>query len=149
MEEVAELRKTFTALDSNQCGKITLKDLRALLEERFDVPSSQMEAIFKAIDASNDETIHYTEFLAAMVSTSKTLQTNALKETFRRLDSDNKGYITRENFQEVFDDDAEVLTPKVKIAGLRQISFDDFEEYVCCSSKPCSPRKPAPTTTWI
>jgi calcium-dependent protein kinase len=129
--EIAELRQAFCALDQSQCGRISLHDLRSSLEEKFELPTSDLEVILKSLDTNQDETIHYTDFLAAMASHSQALQADyVLQEAFRRLDTDGKGYVTQDDFQNVMGEDAELKSPRAKIQFMRQISFGDFQEYV-------------------
>merc|ERR1712091_742863 len=68
-EERAQVRQAFIEMDKNKTVTITLCEMKQVLAQRFDLQDEQIKPIFEALDATNDEEIHYSEFLAAMVST--------------------------------------------------------------------------------
>mmetsp|Transcript_25526 Transcript_25526/g.64901 ORF Transcript_25526/g.64901 Transcript_25526/m.64901 type:complete len:544 (+) Transcript_25526:118-1749(+) len=100
-EERAEVRDAFLELDKSKTGCITLSALKQVLEAKFHLPEDQSIQVFQALDTNHDDTINYSEFLAAMVSSRLRLHDDLLKATFRRFDCENSGYITQEDLQQV------------------------------------------------
>merc|ERR1712019_99783 len=94
-------------MDANKQGTITLAELKAVLEGKFHVSDDEARSIFDTLDTNNDEEIHYSDFLAAMVSTRIKLHDDLLTSAFRRFDTDSSGYITVENLREVLGDRAD------------------------------------------
>lgn len=134
-EERKEVRDAFIALDANKKGTITLGELKQVLTERFQVCDTKIRPIFEALDTTNTEEIHYTEFLAAMVSTKISMHDDMLEKTFRRFDVDNSGFITKANLKVVLGesfDGAEVnqLIEEADLSGDGQISYEEFLIYL-------------------
>merc|ERR1712083_815204 len=105
------------------------------LQQRFELQDSQIKPIFEALDATNDEEIHYSEFLAAMVSTRIALHDDMLTQTFKKFDVDNSGYITAQNLREVLGEsfDGGEISEIMKEADLTEdgrISYDEFIAYL-------------------
>eukprot|EP00747_Dinoflagellata_sp_TGD_P137137 gnl/TRDRNA2_/TRDRNA2_175638_c1_seq1.p1 gnl/TRDRNA2_/TRDRNA2_175638_c1~~gnl/TRDRNA2_/TRDRNA2_175638_c1_seq1.p1 ORF type:complete len:493 (+),score=80.86 gnl/TRDRNA2_/TRDRNA2_175638_c1_seq1:48-1526(+) len=133
IEQVEELRSIFLALDKNSSGSITFQELRVALEEKLDTSNCPLEEIFAAIDASHDKEIHYTEFLAAALSTTDMLKANVVAETFRRLDSGKTGFITVDGLQEFLGVGAECVSPNPlsSVAKTKKcMNFEDFQSYI-------------------
>jgi calcium-dependent protein kinase len=134
-EERAKVRQYFVSMDNNKQGTITLVELKKVLTEKFSVPSEETEAIFNALDSNNDEEIHYSDFLAAMVSTRIALHDDLLKAAFKKFDTDNSGYITVENLREVLGDQFEGQEVEKLLAEADQlhdnrISYPEFVSYL-------------------
>jgi Ca2+-binding EF-hand superfamily protein len=106
-EERAKVRQYFIQMDKNHQGTITLAELKEVLTEKFHIADEESNAIFAAMDTNNDEEIHYSDFLAAMVSTRIALHDDLLLRAFKRFDVDNSGYITADNLREVLGDSFE------------------------------------------
>merc|ERR1712226_1321521 len=85
-------------------GTITFQELKSCLEEKFSVPGDETRAIFAAMDTNNDNEIHYSNFLAALVSTRITMHDDLLRTAFNKFDTDSSGYITAENLRHVLGD---------------------------------------------
>ncbi|CAK0838397.1 unnamed protein product, partial [Prorocentrum cordatum] len=78
-EERTQVRAAFEELDVAREGTITLAAFREVLESRFELSDEDVAAVFRALDACNDHRIHYSEFLAAMVSTRISLHEGLLR----------------------------------------------------------------------
>merc|ERR1712217_506057 len=134
-EERANVRNAFIELDKNKTGTITLCEMKQVLSQRFDITDDEIKPIFEKLDATNDEEIHYTEFLAAMVSTRIALHDDMLTQTFRKFDVDNSGFITAENLKQVLGEsfDGGEVSDIMKEADLTadgKISYDEFIAYL-------------------
>merc|ERR1712063_193944 len=100
-EERSRVRDAFIAMDESRQGTITLAELKKVLTEKFEITDDQVKPIFEALDTGQNDQIHYSEFLAAMVSTRIAMHDDLLRATFQRFDVDNSGSITVENLRVV------------------------------------------------
>merc|ERR1712183_1148553 len=87
--ERAKVRDLFLEMDKSNQGTITLGEFKSVLKDKVDMGDERLAEAFEALDVSNTEEIHYTEFLAAMVSTRIQLNDDLLKDAFQRFDVDN------------------------------------------------------------
>jgi calcium-dependent protein kinase len=134
-EERSQVRDMFIAMDKNQKGTITLYELKEVLTNKFSISDDQVKPIFEALDTSNNEEIHYTEFLAAMVSTRISMHDDLLMQTFQRFDVDNSGFITIDNLRVVLGEsfsgaDLEKLIAEADFAKDGRISYAEFIAYL-------------------
>merc|ERR1719267_155474 len=88
-------------MDKNQHGTITLAELKEVMVNKFHISDAETSEIFHALDTNHDEEIHYSDFLAAMVSTRIAVHDDLLKQAFSKFDVDHSGYITVANLKEV------------------------------------------------
>jgi len=134
-EERAKVRQDFLAMDQNKQGTITLAELKKVLQDSYHIPEDETHAIFHALDTNHDEEIHYSDFLAAMVSTRIALHDDLLHATFSKFDTDNSGYITVSNLREVLGEsyDEEQINKLVADADQvkdGRISYAEFVTYL-------------------
>jgi len=100
-EERTQVRQAFIDLDKDRSGAITLQEFKDVLESKFHLDHEQAQHAFLALDANHHNEIHYSEFLAAMVSSRIQIHDDLLQATFKRFDVDGTGFITEENLKEV------------------------------------------------
>lgn len=105
------------------------------MTERFHVADAQVKAIVDSLSSTNDQELHYSEFLAAMVSTRIAMHDEHLIATFRRFDTDNSGYISRKNLSDVLTgtfDPAEIdqLVKDMHADENGRVSYQDFMVYL-------------------
>lgn len=134
-EERAKVREYFIMMDKSQEGTITLAELKAVMIDKFHISDEETREIFHALDTNHDELIHYSDFLAAMVSTRIALHDDLLKTTFNKFDTDNSGFISLENLREVLGEsfDGEQVEDLLKEADFTKdgkISYQEFVAYV-------------------
>lgn len=134
-EDRAEINEAFLEFDRDKNGTIQLVEFKQLLLDRFQITDEVAMKTFEAIDLNHDEEIHYTEFLAAMVSSRIRVHDDLLKVTFRRFDRDSKGYITRDCLDEILGEsiDSRVLDKFVELADSSKdgnISFTEWMDYL-------------------
>merc|ERR1712224_674908 len=91
----------FLAMDKNHEGTITLGELKQVLESQFHLPDSEVKTIFETLDSNHDESVHYSDFLAAMRASRVAMHDDLIAEAFRRFDTDNTGKISMANLREV------------------------------------------------
>mmetsp|Transcript_50417 Transcript_50417/g.117679 ORF Transcript_50417/g.117679 Transcript_50417/m.117679 type:complete len:568 (-) Transcript_50417:94-1797(-) len=134
-EERSMVRKQFLAMDKNKEGTITLGELRQVMIDQFDISDEETKRVFEAMDSNNDSTIHYSDFLAAMLSTRIKLHGDLLLKTFKRFDKDSSGYITVENLREVLGEsfegeDVAKLLEEADMLKDGRISYREFVAYL-------------------
>jgi len=134
-EERAKVRQHFISMDQNKQGTISLSELKKIMVEKFHVSDEETLQIFDAMDSNNDEEIHYSDFLAAMVSTRIALHDDLLKAAFKKFDTDGSGYITVENLREVLGEtfegeEVETLLQEADILQDGRISYAEFVAYL-------------------
>lgn len=134
-EERSKVREAFITMDTSRQGTITLSELKTVMTEQFHIEDAQVQSIFQALDTGNNHVIHYSEFLAAMVSTRIAMHDDLLRATFQRFDVDKSGNITIENLRTVLGDtfsDVEVenLLKEADADGNGEISYDEFFAYL-------------------
>jgi len=125
----------FLAIDTDQQGTISLAEFRDIMVQNYGVSDKDVVEIFKAMDANHDSEIHYSEFLAAMLSTRIDLRADHINVTFRNFDKDLSGYITADNLREAFGTtfsgkNVESLLKEADILEDGQVSFDEFTAFV-------------------
>ncbi|EER09562.1 calmodulin-domain protein kinase, putative, partial [Perkinsus marinus ATCC 50983] len=98
------LADEFRSLDFDESGTIRLGDLTKALTERLGLDAVEAEKIFRKLDQTGDEEIHYSEFLAACLQHRITLTEQDVRDAFYRLDVDNSGVISLSNLRNVLGD---------------------------------------------
>lgn len=134
-EETSKVRQYFITMDQNKQGTITLHELKQILVEKYNVPDDETRKIFEALDTNNDEEIHYSDFLAAMVSTRIAMHDELLRTAFKRFDKSNTGYITPESLRMVLGEtfEGEKVESIMNEADLLQdgrVSYAEFVSYL-------------------
>lgn len=135
-KEAAEIQHEFLAIDTDKQGTISMSEWKALMVHKLAIADMDAAEIFNAVDANHDDEIHYSEFLAAMLSTRCDLHNHLLDVTFRNFDKDLSGYITADNLRDTFGTTFEgmPLERLVEEADLLEdgrISFAEFKAFVC------------------
>jgi Ca2+-binding EF-hand superfamily protein len=103
-EERAAVEEYFLAMDEHHHGALTYEDLKHLMVDKFKVPAKEVKTAFQALAVHSDKEIHYSDFLAAMVSTRIALNNDILQDCFQKFDLDSNGFITRSNLRDVLGD---------------------------------------------
>lgn len=134
-EDRDKVRGYFIAMDASREGTITLTELKSILVDKFQVPNDETLAIFNALDTNSDEEIHYSDFLAAMLTTRISLHDSLLLKAFKRFDVDSSGYITVENLRDVLGETFEGFSVERLLAEADQlkdgrISYHEFVSYL-------------------
>lgn len=135
MDERAQVREAFLQLDPERNGAIKLHEFKQVMMDKFNITDEEAMYTFQSIDVNHDDEIHYTEFLAAMVTTRINLNDGLLAQTFRRFDVDNSGYITAANLREVLGesfDDVEVakMLEEADVSHDGKISYQEWMDYL-------------------
>lgn len=134
-EEQAEVRDAFVELDADNTGTIKIWEFKQVLEERFKISDQEVAAAFKALDQNNDDLIHYSDFLAAVVPARIKSHEALLKQTFARFDTDNTGFISEDNLKQVLGDtctrkEIKQIIKQADKAKDGKISYQEWLEYL-------------------
>jgi len=134
-DERAQVRQAFIELDLDKTGTIKCGELKTVLQEKFHIDCQQATTIFAALDTNNDHEIHYSDFLAAMVSSRIQMHDSLVEGAFRRFDSDNSGFITGENIKVVLgpsvsQEEVDKMLAEADTTKDGQISLQEFMEYI-------------------
>eukprot|EP00927_Polykrikos_kofoidii_P039102 TRINITY_DN33531_c0_g1_i1.p1 TRINITY_DN33531_c0_g1~~TRINITY_DN33531_c0_g1_i1.p1 ORF type:complete len:638 (+),score=127.10 TRINITY_DN33531_c0_g1_i1:254-2167(+) len=167
-EETKKLRETFSALDRDGNGHITVKELRDAIEAAgVEVPDDLAQLASQA-DTDGGGSIEYTEFLAAAIDKKNMIRHEVVWDAFRIFDQDGSGKITQkemlkiltgnsgEKIRQVHGKAVEKFLDEYDSSGDAQIDFEEFMEMLmdvkdtyggassrtgCASSRRVSPRK--------
>mmetsp|Transcript_2460 Transcript_2460/g.6123 ORF Transcript_2460/g.6123 Transcript_2460/m.6123 type:complete len:560 (-) Transcript_2460:103-1782(-) len=135
IEERAKVEEYFIAMDVHHHGAITYGDLKQIMCDKFRIPGREVKQTFEALSIHHDKEIHFSDFLAAMVSTRIEVTDELLREAFRKFDVEDTGFITVENLREVLGDEyngerVEALHKEVDACHCGKVSFPDFATYM-------------------
>jgi len=147
-EERAKVCEHFISLDTTRQGTITLEELRRAMES-LGVSDEEVLRVFLALDTNQDQEIHYSDFLAAMVSTKIDLNEDLMCAAFRKFDADGSGCITVDNLRQILGDTfegehVEDLLRDAQHTERDRITYSEFVAYL--SRHPSSPPHSCPTT---
>jgi calcium-dependent protein kinase len=99
--DAPEIRTLFQYFDKENAGFLSKKAFKkAMKSVSPDLTSMEIDSLFEAIDVDDDKQISFTEFLAATMDP-REVDTEELGKAFQLLDSDNKGYLTVDDFYRV------------------------------------------------
>jgi len=104
---VHQLMKSFTTMDENGDGEITLKELTDGLGKfphLFGSLTMEVGDIFKEIDHDKSGTISVDEFISATIETQQDVITAYLWDAFRKFDTDSSGTLSLEELQDLVQD---------------------------------------------
>lgn len=100
--ELQDLEETFLAFDKTGRGTITEEQLAEVMQGHMEVSSDEVARIFQSLDFSNDEELHYTPFIAAMLATRVKLHEDKVRAAFESFDRDGSGFITADSLVQIF-----------------------------------------------
>jgi len=135
-EEIADLRKAFDVYDTGNNGTISFEEFRAAMQSASNGKYSDedVQKIFDSVDTGHDNEIYYLEFLAATIEARGRITEERLADAFDRLDCDDSGTISRENFKSILgkeysDEKVDEFLREVDEDGDGVISFKEFMKY--------------------
>jgi len=147
-EQQALVRDYFLALDTDHDGAISFKELRNVMVNQFQIAEHEVQQIFKLLDTTHHQEIHYSEFLAAMTASRIDMTDDLLLTTFHHFDTGNNGAISKEDFRLLLGDTFEgqsvgdLYTHFLADADIDSpdgtLSYDNFAKY----ARACVPQKP-------
>ncbi|CAK0844626.1 unnamed protein product [Prorocentrum cordatum] len=143
--QIRALRDTFTAMDENNDGLLSVAELQEGLRRAGLGDVQDMPQIMEAIDADADGQIAYTEFLAATLQRKMYLQEDVCWTAFGVFDIDGDGRISPEELRQVLRSgsvdemlaaqDGDAIVEAVDRNGDGLIDFEEFMEMMRGSSR--------------
>mmetsp|Transcript_4484 Transcript_4484/g.10550 ORF Transcript_4484/g.10550 Transcript_4484/m.10550 type:complete len:533 (+) Transcript_4484:121-1719(+) len=130
-EERATVRQAFIELDEDRTGTVTLSEFKKVVEEKFHINDEAAVHAFEALDTNHTDTIHYSEFLAAMVSSRIAIHEHLLQQTFKRFDQEGTGFISAANLRSVIGEkfdgmDVDAIMEEIDSSKDGKISYQEF-----------------------
>eukprot|EP00928_Gymnodinium_smaydae_P044844 TRINITY_DN29933_c0_g1_i1.p1 TRINITY_DN29933_c0_g1~~TRINITY_DN29933_c0_g1_i1.p1 ORF type:complete len:566 (-),score=86.66 TRINITY_DN29933_c0_g1_i1:478-2175(-) len=134
LDDRKKVRQAFLAIDTGNTGTIQMSELVTVLKQHG-VSNDEAEKMMATLDANEDNTVYYTEFLAAMMTDNIARNERHVRAAFNRLDRDNSGLITLENLKAALGDtydgiDVAELLKEVDTHKTGSISYEEFMEYL-------------------
>jgi calcium-dependent protein kinase len=134
MDQRAELRDLFLAVDKEHRGRVTHVQVKDILMEKFHISNDEAEVLFNSMDTDHDDEIAYSEFLAAVMQDRIRLHEDVLRKTFMRFDVDDSGYISAGDLHTLLGStfegkDVEELISEADVNHDGYVSYDEFLQY--------------------
>lgn len=82
--KLQKLKDVFLDMDEDKTGLLSLKEMKEALVNRAEMTEDEVEDIFADVDASNEQTISYNEFLAATLSERLYMREEYIRAAFHR-----------------------------------------------------------------
>ena len=135
-KEIFKLRKVFYDFDTLNTGTITLEELRQALSQ-VNFAHVDVEKVFRQIDVNRNNVINYTEFLAACLEAQGELEEFRLAEAFDLMDSDDSGYISRDNLRQILgaQTDEKFIDRMIAEADFDKNGKISYAEFLRCFSR--------------
>jgi calcium-dependent protein kinase len=102
--EIIDLRKAFDQFDSGNDGVISSEEFRVAITDKCSYSDDEVTEMFNSIDINQNGQIMYTEFIAATLEAQGQLDEDRIAEAFDRLDTDDTGFISKENIKDFLSD---------------------------------------------
>lgn len=136
--DMKDLRKVFTRFDKQKDGKLTFDEFQNSLEH-YGFSPQELEIMFHGIDVDQTGDIHYTEFLAATIECLGVIEEEKLAEAFDRLDSDDSGFISIQNLEELFAGELNVIKLEeiIKEANVTEDNKVSYTEFLSLWDHKC------------
>lgn len=143
-DQVAEFREAFSLFDKNNDGKITTKELGTVMRSLGQNPSeSELADMINEVDANNDGTIDFAEFLTMMARKMKdTDSEEEIREAFKVFDRDNNGFISAQELRHVMtsigekltDEEVDMMIKEADANGDGRIDYNEFVQLLVSST---------------
>ncbi|KAK7181112.1 calmodulin [Paraphaeosphaeria sporulosa] len=134
---VSEFKEAFSLFDKDGDGQITTKELGTVMRSLGQNPSeSELQDMINEVDADNNGTIDFPEFLTMMARKMKdTDSEEEIREAFKVFDRDNNGFISAAELRHVMTSIGEKLTDDEVDEMIREADQDgdgriDYNEFV-------------------
>ena len=126
---VQNVVRTFASVDEDSSGRIDEQELVDELK-RYDVGEEEAKMIFHNIDQDSSGSVRFSEFLAPMLEDHVSTKA-ACREVFNLMDSEKRGFITREYFRKMVDglvstEMIEKIMEEADSDGDGKIDFEEF-----------------------
>jgi len=130
-DELENLKRTFTAIDENKDGTITLQELKKAVEKgaaELNINDGDLEKIMKMADLDGDGNLSYEELLQTTIHRKLMAKEERLYEAFCKLDLDGDGRVSAQEISTVLGDgvEAKALIAEVDIDGDGSVDYNEF-----------------------
>lgn len=103
-EEIVGLRQLFKAIDTDNSGMVTIQELKVgLMKQGSKLTEADIKKLMEAADVDGNGKIDFNEFISATMHMNKTEKEDHLWAAFQHFDTDNSGFITIYELQEVME----------------------------------------------
>nr|DAD42375.1 TPA_asm: hypothetical protein HUJ06_000605 [Nelumbo nucifera] len=135
VEEVAGIKEAFQMMDTGNCGKINLDQLKVGLQKLGQqIPDPDLQILMEAADVDRDGYLDYGEFVAVSVHLRKMANDEHLRKAFDFFDQNQSGYIEIEELREALADEEGANNEEVINAIINDVDTDkdgriSYEEF--------------------
>ncbi|KAL5708218.1 non-specific serine/threonine protein kinase [Ranunculus cassubicifolius] len=135
VEEVADIKDSFKAMDINNNDKLTLEDLKLGLHKiGHQIPDSDVQMLMEAADVDGNGTLDYGEFVAVAIHLRKMGNDEHLHKAFMFFDQNKSGYIEIEELRDALAEEVDPSNDEVIFAILHDVDSDkdgkiSYEEF--------------------
>lgn len=136
--DVKGLKETFQAIDKQNKGRITLLELKKVMEDAGHQGTvlNEINSLIQQCNDPKEYEINYSEFIAANIEKKSFLNKDRLQTAFKHFDVDNCGSITVNNLKESMAREGRKLSRNELADWIKEadrnncgkIGFDDFLE---------------------
>jgi len=131
--EIANLKKTFSAIDVNGDGVITVTEMKNAINQwgndvKVKADHENLLKLMKVADVNGDGQLSYEELLMTCVQRKLNNKEERLWEAFRKFDLDGDGKITIDEIEKVLgpNSGAKELIAEVDKNGDGSVDYDEF-----------------------
>lgn len=137
-KQIKVLRDTFTRLDKNGDGMLTLAEMKDACGAAGLANLQEVKRLFEQLDLDGSGEVGYTEFLAGMIDQKNYLQEELCWEAFRTFDRDGSGQIDIDELKDMLKENDDLGGKKLGVVnaadlfkevdkdGDGKISFSEF-----------------------
>jgi len=116
-DNIKELNQIFMKIDTEKNGSISFKEFESVSQpilEMLNISKPQLLELFKQMDTDKSGCIDYSEFLTAMLNNYFLQDRLRLESAFNFLDRDKSGFITTEDFKQLFNGHYGAMQPMIE-----------------------------------
>lgn len=99
--DTSHLRQIFESIDRDGNGYVTVEELRLVFEQTGVCVPADLSMLASASGTDGNDTIEYTEFIAAAMDKKAILKENVVWEAFKIFDQDGSGTVTKKELMKI------------------------------------------------